>query len=142
MTPIKTFMLEPIFSGDLLPGGGEWDSHVLTGWRNPLTGQITEWPHQQEVGAMWFATWLPKGFTWSNEAEAHLIVKTPGGSWDIDARASNCAMPGDRLHRCWCRHGVPPEIDVNKNGLTCQAGAGSIMIGGWHGFLRNGYLVA
>lgn len=91
---------------------------------------------------MWHAAWIPKGFTWQNEIEAHLIVKTPGGDWDIDSRASNCTLPNDKLHRCWVRHGEPPNIDVNKSGITCKAGAGSIIVGGWHGFLRNGYLIA
>lgn len=40
--------------------------------------------------------------------------------------------------------GNPPIITVNKNGLTCKAGAGSIYHksgSGWHGFLRNGVFV-
>jgi hypothetical protein len=56
-------------------------------------------------------------------------------------RASNCTMPNDMLHRCWVRHGNPPMITVDKNGPTCGAGAGSILSGNWHGFLRNGELV-
>jgi hypothetical protein len=141
MNPIKTFLLEPIYSGELL-SYPSWDNRALKGWRNPITGIETEWPHQQDVGAMWRAAWLPKGFVWENETEAHLIVKTPGGDWDIDNRASNCTLPNDKVHRCWVRHGEPPNVDVNKSGITCNAGAGSIVIGNWHGFLRNGYLVA
>jgi hypothetical protein len=69
-----------------------------------------------------------------------LWVMTPGGSWCVDSRASNCTQPYDYAHRCWIRHGEPPSITVDKNGLTCQAGAGSIAVGSYHGFLRNGQL--
>jgi hypothetical protein len=33
-------------------------------------------------------------------------------------------------------------LTVDKNGDTCAAGAGSILTPAWHGFLRNGELVA
>lgn len=45
-----------------------------------------------------------------------------------------------RPHKCWIRHGEPPDVNVDKAGVTCGAGAGSIMVPGYHGFLRNGYL--
>ena len=88
------------------------------------------------AGAMWFADWLsargPDG--------RNLVVMTPGGEWMVDGRASNCTMPQDREHRCWVRHGAAPQITVDKNGKTCAAGAGSIIVGNYHGFLRNGFL--
>jgi hypothetical protein len=70
------------------------------------------------------------------------IVKTPGGDWMIDGRASNCTMKEDNIHKCWCRHGEAPNFTVDKVGNTCAAGAGSIMMGEgkYHGFLRNGEL--
>ena len=100
------------------------------------------------IGAMWFAWWYKSskrdnglyGFDWDNQAGPDLIVKTPGGQWNIDSRASNCTLPKDRLHRCWVRHGFAPKIHVDKNGRTCGAGAGSIVCGKYHGFLRNGSL--
>jgi hypothetical protein len=69
-----------------------------------------------------------------------LIVLTPGGWWYIDSRASNCTRPDDSIHKCWCRHGEPPNITVDKNGNTCNAGAGSILMRSYHGFLWNGEL--
>ena len=81
---------------------------------------------------------------WDNCAgyEEHIIVEMPGGGvWDINSRASNCDMPDDKTHRCWIRHGDPPNITIDKNGNTCGAGAGSIQHGEYHGFLRNGKLV-
>ncbi|HEX3800262.1 MAG TPA: hypothetical protein VH413_16320 [Verrucomicrobiae bacterium] len=52
-------------------------------------------------------------------------------------------MPADDdKHRCWTRRGEPPNVTVGKSefGPTCGAGAGSIIVPGWHGFLRNGVL--
>lgn len=45
-----------------------------------------------------------------------------------------------RPHKCWVRHGDAPAITVDKQGVTCGAGAGSIMAGNYHGFLRDGRL--
>jgi hypothetical protein len=73
-----------------------------------------------------------------------LVVVCPNGcEWMIDGPASNCTMPQDRgpfssSHRCWVRHGEPPNITVDKAGRTCAAGAGSIQAGDYHGFLRDG----
>jgi hypothetical protein len=43
-----------------------------------------------------------------------------------------------RPHKCWVRHGEPPNHTVDKRGNTCGAGAGSILSGSYHGFLRDG----
>jgi hypothetical protein len=79
---------------------------------------------------------------WTNCDGKHLYVITPDLCfWDIDSKAENCTMPDDRTHRCWIRHGEPPNITVDKQGRTCGAGAGSFIGATWHGFLRNGELV-
>lgn len=102
---------------------------------------VGAWPHSEmPPGAMFFCHWLTQSFFWDNSEGDCLVVKTPGGEWVIDARASNCMMPDENTHRCWIRHGVPPNITVDKNGHTCGAGAGSILQSDYHGFLRNGYL--
>lgn len=96
------------------------------------------------IGALWYVDWTsahdkgPDGRT--------LMAMTPGGQWCIDGQASNCTKKEDRgaygkAHRCWVRHGTPPNVTVDKNGLTCSAGAGSIVAGTYHGFLRNGEFV-
>jgi hypothetical protein len=93
-----------------------------------------------EAGCMYWATWYGDSFYWDNHKGPHLMVRLPNGSdWNIDSRASNCTMPNDRTHRCWVRHGDPEQgiMHVDKNGHTCQAGAGSIMMANWHGFLHN-----
>lgn len=106
-----------------------------------------------EPGDMWWVPWLVhddglgglKSHHWDNETDSrgHLHIMLPDGhEWDIDSRASNCTMKDDRLHRCWVRHGEPPNVHVDKNGHTCNAGAGSILShSGWHGFLHNGELI-
>jgi hypothetical protein len=78
---------------------------------------------------------------WDNCTGQHLIVICPNGhEWDIDWRASNCTMREERTHRCWVREGSPENgtITVGKNGHTCKAGAGSILVPGYHGMLQNG----
>ena len=101
------------------------DTGVETTLRNP------------PPGAMWDAWWMP----WKGPDGKSLMVMTPDGHpWNIDGPASNCDMPDDREHRCWVRHGEPPNIHVDKNGRTCGAGAGSIQTPKWHGFLTNGVL--
>lgn len=91
-------------------------------------------------GAMWDATWFSD--IYRGPDRRCLVVRLPDGhDWMIDSRASNCSMRGDNSHKCWVRHGEPPNITVDKNGHTCQAGGGSIQTPKWHGFLRNGELV-
>lgn len=91
-------------------------------------------------GAMWDATWMRD--IWHGDDGRCLVVKLPNGNdWVIDSQCSNCTMPEDRgqkQHHCWIRHGEPPNITVDKNGVTCGAGAGSIQSGSYHGFLVNG----
>lgn len=81
-------------------------------------------------------------YGWTNCAGRHLIAIVPTGHWwDTNARASNCTKREDTTHRCWIRHGDPAKgetVHVDKNGNTCGAGAGSLAIKGWHGFLHNG----
>lgn len=94
--------------------------------------------NEAPAGAMWYADWLNN---WHAGPDGRcLMVRTPGGDWCIDSRANNCGLPDDNVHRCWIRHGVPPKITVDKNGLTCNAGQGSIQSGDYHGFLQDGYL--
>jgi len=95
-------------------------------------------------GDMFYVTFAGDGRCRTHEPPCarHLYVVTPDGHWwDIDGRASNCTLKEDKAHRCWVRHGDPPHLTVDKNGLTCAAGAGSIQTDRWYGFLRDGHLV-
>jgi hypothetical protein len=92
-----------------------------------------------EPGDMYYNDWLPKDYYWDNHSGLYLTVILPNGrEWNIDSRASNCGLPEERTHRCWVRHGEPPNITVDKNGHTCNAGAGSIWVDDYHGMLQNG----
>lgn len=112
----------------------EWQQCIDVLWERPDTGQRATL-RDFGPGAMWDADWYP----WKGPDGRCLVVKCPNGQeWVIDSRASNCTMPDDTAHRCWVRHGQPPHVTVDKNGLTCAAGAGSIQAGDYHGFLRDG----
>lgn len=99
-----------------------------------------------EPGDMYWAPWYHGNglcLYWDNctDPRGHLIVVLPNGrEWDVDSRAGNCDMQSDRTHRCWVRHGEPPNVHVDKGGHTCHAGAGSILVGNYHGFLHHGQL--
>lgn len=116
---------------------GDWEY----GWRLP-GGPNIDGP--QPGDAFWSMPHERPCSYWDNCEGRHLIVILPDGHhWNVDGRASNCTLPDDRLHRCWVRHGdpaVPGSIHVDKAGLTCQAGAGSILSGSYHGFLHHGAL--
>lgn len=97
-----------------------------------------------EPGDVYWLDWHDAGAGecpyWDDCDGKHLWGILPNGkSWDIDARANNCTMKDDRNHRCWVRSGKPEDgtLHVDKNGRTCQAGAGSIAVEGWHGFLHH-----
>jgi len=139
--PIKCFFLEWV---------DRENSNLM---RNPLTGEVKE-NCEWGPGAMFWAEWLDD--VYAPQLEHALCVRTPGGDWIVDSEASNCTKPNPPIegeekktfklpfqadHHCWIIHGTPPEITVDKNGTTCNAGAGSIGQEKWHGFLRDGYLV-
>ena len=92
-----------------------------------------------EVGCLYWDNSLPENYFWDNHKGPYLMAILPNGDhWNIDSRANNCALPNDRLHRCWVRTGEIPNITVGNDGNTCKAGAGSILSGSYHGFLTNG----
>ncbi len=98
-----------------------------------------------EPGCLFIMDWFEQTLIWNdgNQSPCLGLVLPNGDHWNIDSRASNCTMPNDNNHRCWVRHGDPTKgenVHVDKNGKTCAAGAGSILMGGWHGFLHNGEL--
>jgi hypothetical protein len=125
----------------------QWQYKVTRLYRRSDTGELLTL-RDAPVGAMWNADWMlegvpPESNRWRGPDGHCLVVRTPGGDWTVDGRASNCTMPGDDTHKCWVRHGVPPLVTVSKQGgPTCAAGAGSILSGSYHGFLRDGQLVS
>ena len=94
--------------------------------------------NQLPIGAIWNAYW----HRYKSNDGLSVCVMLPGTHvWQIDQRSSNCTLPNDDIHRCWIRHGILPDVTVDKLGNTCSAGSGSISISGWHGMLTNGYLI-
>lgn len=132
--------------GNPFSDGDEWQRFRRAIYRRPDTGDemvLSDAP----VGAIWDARWFldhyKEGFYVGPDGRC-LVVRTPGGEWMIDSRASNCTMPDDNAHKCWVRHGKPEDgtLHVDKNGVTCAAGAGSILCGDYHGFLHHGELTS
>lgn len=106
----------------------------------------TDSPHRAlaPAGAMWDSWWMPYA---RGDDDICLTVMLPNGrTWMVDSRASNCTLPDDTVHKCWVRHGdprtAPGTLHVDKDGVTCSAGGGSIQAGDYHGFLHNGQLTA
>lgn len=105
-----------------------------------------EWPMRMlPTGAMWYPSWMqdPERSIHSPGPDGKVLqVICPDGTpWVIDSRANNCDRKDDDEHKCWVRHGVPPNVSVGKDGNTCGAGAGSILTHNYHGYLRNGSFV-
>lgn len=110
-------------------------------------------------GSLYHARWLA-GCAWATGPDglALMAVCPNGSTWNVDGQASNCTLdqyvpvPGKpgwrkfvRTHYCWVRHGDPRKpstLHVDKVGVTCAAGAGSIVAGNYHGFLHNGGFTA
>lgn len=90
-------------------------------------------------GAMWNAEYLNDNEWLRGPDGMSLSVICPNGrEWLVDGPCSNCTKPEDKIHKCWCRSGAVPNITVDKNCNSCDAGAGSIQAGDYHGFLVNG----
>lgn len=148
------------------PVSGEQPSEVRQGWEGACTacGEPIPWDSGEVYGGSGNTRvydtpsgrlepgclfWVdqhsdhPCYARWENCDGQHLHGVLPNGRyWDIDSRAGNCGSPDDRQHRCWVRHGEPPAVHVDKAGLTCTAGAGSIVGGDYHGFLHHGTFTA
>lgn len=124
-----------------------------------MQGGTVTTPARYEPGAIYDAAYASRGehtcMYWDNCDGHHIhVVSQNHHTFDLMSRASNCGLPNDRSHRCWVVHipdGDLSRTTVDKNGLTCSAGAGSLLaqpinrtdgttIPGWHGFLRNGVL--
>lgn len=111
------------------------------------------------VGMMWDCYWCADRYKsvnggpgWVNTGPDGLclVVSVPtlrGNRWGVtefqpEDRASNCTRRDDGEHHCWVREGDARknQCHVGKNGNTCQAGAGSILTHGWHGFIHHGFV--
>lgn len=80
------------------------------------------------VGAMWFAPWYEDHH--KGPDGRCLMVKTPGGDWSPDFKASNSGTP-------WERSGTPPNVTATPS-IGQMNPDGSFR---YHGWLRDGQLV-
>lgn len=118
----------------------EWQLFIKNEYQRADTGELYTL-FDAPVGAIWEADWYEDIKSMCGVDGKAYICKTPGGDWHIDGRASNCGLPNDDVHKCWCRHGEAPDFTVNKVGNTCNAGGGSIGQRDYHGVLINGELI-
>lgn len=126
---------------ELAEGRSTWDlvgkqvaqvnQHLV--YQRADTGAIVTLP-ECGPGAMWDAWWL-RGFNDPGPDGRHLMVRTPGGDWEVDGRATNCQRPDWKEHHCWQRSGTVPDVLVQRGPGPCGTGGGSIGVGGYHGFL-------
>lgn len=109
----------------------------------PDDRQITGTVPTAPPGAMWDAWWMGE-HSRGPDGIALSVLLPNRRTWLVDSRASNCTLPDDNVHKCWIRHGDPRTeahlLTIDKNGVTCAAGAGSIQADDYHGFLQNGKL--
>lgn len=117
----------------------EWQANYRDIYRNQegtWEGTLRNLP----PGAVYDAHWYPESYKVNGQ---YLVVVCPDGwKWEVDSMASNCDKRDDKIHKCWVRHGRAEDgtLHVDKNGITCNAGAGSILTPNYHGFLRHGIL--
>ena len=118
----------------------DWENGIGSPrWRRIDTGEELRGA-SLPAGALYHAD-LTYKYRTGHDGQAVICVLPDRTHWHIDSFANNCTKPGDTEHRCWVRHGSKPgPIHVDKNGLTCGAGAGSIATKAFHGFLHNGEL--
>jgi len=143
---IKCFLLVPTDKtverkGTYSDGSGSFTAYDPIYKRSDTGEEIIL--NKAPVGAIWENTWYYNEVSlkgWLGEDGRSFTIRTPGGDWCCDRKASNCTKLEDHVHKCWCRHGDAPVFTIDKIGNTCNAGAGSILIGDYHGFLINGEL--
>lgn len=120
-----------------------WQGHIgKPVYRNMDTGEET---HELPIGALY--VYASPGRGYDGLSVACVVPFSKDGyadktsHWHVDGFCSNCTRRDDDNHHCWVRHGTVGEIvHVDKNGDTCAAGAGSIAVPGFHGFLHHGVL--
>lgn len=114
--------------------------------RNISTGEVVETPALPYAAC--YATHDPYDGYRKGPDGLSIIIICPceryagqKSTWVVDGKCSNCTLPGDKEHYCWVRHGtVGDRLTVNKDGHTCAAGGGSILMDGFHGMLTDGVL--
>ena len=85
----------------------------------------------------WFISKHERCRYWDNCDGEFWVLLPCGDAFNLSWRASNCAAPEDRLHRCWKLNGTPPNVSTSPG---CGGNHSILCHCGWHGYLRNGAL--
>jgi hypothetical protein len=158
MNPVPLRRLVQVFEGPHPPSK---DGTSTFTWRAPsgLGGDEREY-HFETVDGVYVPRPLVGDFyvqephrwcCWTNCDGKHVVVLLPsakdgsgdGHEWSPSNRANNCTKKDDTLHRCWVLHGDvdrPETLHVDKDGVTCTAGGGSIQFGDFHGYVSSGFV--
>lgn len=147
---------EPVPSGELSysPQAEGFTGVHLYGHKQLFETDLWDTPSDMlEIGCAWWATPEGRGhahshaagqcFYWDDCDDRHLRVLLPDGThWDVMSRATNCARPDDKSHRCWSVEGdpaTPGSLSVGR-GPNWENGGGSIATPNYHGFVQQGVL--
>lgn len=116
--------------GYVFGDGDEWQHNVDRLFRGSPGGQLVTLD-EAAPGAMWYAPWYEN--VYKGPDGRCLVVKTPGGDWIVDSKASN----GTPDNPGWTRTGEPPRVTARPS-----IGIGHGPNGGfrYHGFLTDGRL--
>lgn len=109
----------------------EWQFNQTRLWVRKDTG--AKWTLMSAPpGAMWYADWLGGVEEYRSRTPdgGVLVVNTPGGHWNIDAKSTNGSG--------WTRTGTPPKVTANPSILCGKKPDGQWV---YHGWLRDGQLI-
>lgn len=111
------------YCGQQFNDGDEWQFNPHLLYRREDTGDLVTL-HAAPVGAMWHAR-IPHWDRFKRNSDGiNLVVRTPGGDWMVDGPSSN--------GNGWERTGQVPNVTATP----------SIIVGPYHGWLRDGLLVS
>lgn len=99
-------------------------------------------------GAVWIAEWMPDNYRINGNGPVYVIRLPNGTDFMPGSQAANCNRQGED-HDCWCVHGEPPLLTIDKTPepgrSTCSSGGGSVWSNQgapneWHGHINNGVM--
>jgi hypothetical protein len=116
--------------------GDEWQLSHDPEHRRADTGELTTM-REAPAGAMWFAPWYAEHSSLGSPihqqerpGQPHLIVKTPGGDWNIDQKSRN--------GNGWSWTGTPPCVTARPS-IGIYGADGQTFK--YHAFLTDGVLI-
>ena len=82
----------------------------------------------------------------TRDPDGHIIIYGPQqkdkNHWiTLTIKATNCGRPNCYNHNCFGLINMDNLEELHSTGSPCGAGAGSLGIAPYHGWIRNGYLI-